>query len=245
MSHRIKILVVEDEAIIAMDLEMMLLDMGYHVVGCAQNHFQAISLLNEHRPDIVLLDIFLKSSESGIETAAYINENQKIPFIFISSYSDSLTLGEAKKTNPAAYLVKPFKQEDIFAAIEVALANFSKKNETHKSEFTQTLFNDCIFVKQKDSFVKIPLAEVLCFSTEKNYLDVISSRGKYVIRNTLSDMMEELKDKPFIRIHKSHAVNSHHVSEIRYDEVILTNGAAVPLGRAYRESLLDSLKTHS
>lgn len=80
--------------------------------------------MKKYNPNIVLLDINLEDEVNGIEIAEYINEHHKIPFIYLTSYSDSDTFNKAK-TNPMAYITKPFKKSDIYTNIELALYNFN------------------------------------------------------------------------------------------------------------------------
>jgi len=113
----VRILIVEDELIIAEDMSNMLSNMGYTIVGIAMDFEEAITLLNEDKPDLILLDVNLGGKKDGINLAEEINLTYNIPFIFTTSYSDTATLERAKKTNPVNYLVKPFKSEQLFTAI--------------------------------------------------------------------------------------------------------------------------------
>ena len=122
-----KILIVEDEPIIAEDLSMILQKAGYQIVGIANDGSTALDLLHSQHPEIVLLDIALDSSMSGIDIAKVINEKYHIPFIFITSFSDKHTLEQAKNVYPHGYIVKPFKKKDILANIEIALHRSHKK----------------------------------------------------------------------------------------------------------------------
>jgi len=116
-----KILIVEDEAIIAEDLKFMLKSLGYDVIGVAMKYNKAIEILSNTTPDLILLDIILGGAKSGIDLAHEINKNFNIPFIFLTSHADKLTVEQAKATKPLGYLVKPFHKEDIFATLEVAM----------------------------------------------------------------------------------------------------------------------------
>ncbi|MGK4567487.1 response regulator [Flavobacterium sp. 3HN19-14] len=116
----IRILVVEDELIIAEDMCNVLSNMGYGVVGNAMDYEEAIAFLDAEKPDLILLDVNLNGKKDGIDLAEIINQNYEVPFIFTTSYSDAVTLERAKKTNPINYLVKPFKKEQLFTAIEMA-----------------------------------------------------------------------------------------------------------------------------
>lgn len=121
----IRVLIVEDEPVIASDIEMTLGTDDFQVVGIAYNSTKAIDFLHRVQPDIVLLDIAIRGDKDGIEIAHIINERYKIPFIYITSFSDRDTLDRAKATFPAGYIVKPFKDRDIVIAIEMAMYRFS------------------------------------------------------------------------------------------------------------------------
>ena len=120
---KINIMIVEDEFIIANDLAMMLERLGYFVCGIAKNYQKAVAILEEQKPDLIMLDINLGAGPDGFELARHIGSEYKIPFIFATSYSDQKTVLEAKISLPNGYLLKPFSQEDIYVAVEMALTN--------------------------------------------------------------------------------------------------------------------------
>jgi CheY-like chemotaxis protein len=119
-----KVLIVEDEFIIAEDLKEILLELGYRVTGIAKDIEEAKNKLTQEVPDIALLDIRLRAGDDGIDLARFIRKNYKLPIIFITSYSDKDTLNQAKQVKPDGYLVKPIEKGDIFSSIEIALSNF-------------------------------------------------------------------------------------------------------------------------
>lgn len=125
-----KILIVEDEPIIAEDLAVIVQKEGYQVVGIANDGITAMDMLHSQQPDIVLLDIALDSKLSGFDVAKVINDKYQIPFIFITSFSDKHTLEKAKDVYPHGYIVKPFKKRDILANIEIALHRNLKKPQS-------------------------------------------------------------------------------------------------------------------
>jgi DNA-binding NarL/FixJ family response regulator len=130
----IRILIVEDEPIIAEDLAVILKKEGYQIAGVANDSTTALDMLHTHSPDLALLDISLGSSGSGIDIAAIINEKYKIPFIFINSFSDLYTLDKVKDVYPHGYIVKPFKKKDILANIEIALhRNLQKQKSLYRT----------------------------------------------------------------------------------------------------------------
>jgi len=118
---KIKILIVEDEYIIANDIQTSLENMGYEVCGMAASGEKALALTKKLSPDLILMDIMLKGDMDGIETAAMIRETDDISVIFLSAYSDDGILDRAKQTLPFGYLIKPFRDRELKAAIEMAI----------------------------------------------------------------------------------------------------------------------------
>ena len=118
-----KILIVEDEFVIAHDLRNILTRLGYEVIGIALSEAKAVPLLEQQTPDLVLLDIQLKGNKTGIDIAHLLNDRYQVPFVFVTSFSDQQTIAQVKDTRPFGYLLKPFKPEQIYAAVEIALAH--------------------------------------------------------------------------------------------------------------------------
>jgi transcriptional regulator with GAF, ATPase, and Fis domain len=114
-----KILIVEDEYIIANDLQIILHAAGYPVIGIARSVAKALVLIGQQRPDVVLLDIYLKGPETGIDLAQQLNEIN-IPFIYISANDNQRVLEAVKATEPSGYIVKPFREKDVLTALEIS-----------------------------------------------------------------------------------------------------------------------------
>ena len=111
-------LIVEDEAIIAMDIQRRLKTIGYTYSIIKGHSADAINYLSLHDPDLILCDINIHGDLDGIDVAAYVQEHKSIPLIFITALSDKGTLDRAKKTLPYGYIVKPFTDKDLHSAIE-------------------------------------------------------------------------------------------------------------------------------
>ncbi len=126
--HKKGVLIVEDEVLIAAEIEMYLEELGFTVVGHTLSGDLAIDLISESNPDIVLLDISIKGSLNGIEVAQFIRKNHNIPFLFLTSHSDSVTLEKAKLTRPYGYVVKPFNKKDLNDNIQEALLTYEREN---------------------------------------------------------------------------------------------------------------------
>ncbi|MEO0724999.1 MAG: response regulator transcription factor [Bacteroidota bacterium] len=116
-----RIIIVEDEAIIADEIQMMLELMGHEVVANIQNGDRALDAFALKKAELALLDITIKGSLNGIDLARIIREKYNFPFVFLTSHSDMGTLSEVKTTYPYGYIVKPFTQQNLLTAIELAL----------------------------------------------------------------------------------------------------------------------------
>jgi response regulator of citrate/malate metabolism len=115
----IEVLIVEDEFLVANDLRVILKLAGYKVNGIAASFEEADQNLQNHKPDLVLLDIRLKGKLSGIDFARKLRA-ENIPFIYLSANSSQEVLEEAKSTDPYGFLVKPFREKDLLVALEIA-----------------------------------------------------------------------------------------------------------------------------
>lgn len=116
-----KILIVDDEVVVAEDIRRQLRSLGYVVVGVVASGSEAVQLAGEHRPDLILMDIKLKGQIDGIDAARTIQAQYGIPVIYLTAFSDEETLERARHTLPLAYLIKPFVSSDLRAALELAL----------------------------------------------------------------------------------------------------------------------------
>lgn len=116
-----RIVIVEDERIVAFQLKQQLIKLGYDVPAVATSSVQALQAISEFRPDMVLMDINIDGDIDGIETASRIPEEYKTPVIYLTAYSEMATLRRARETNQYGYLIKPYSEHDLLATIQMAL----------------------------------------------------------------------------------------------------------------------------
>jgi PAS domain S-box-containing protein len=129
-----KILIVEDEPLIAMEIEDRLISMGYAVSGVVSSGEKAIKKIAQTSPDLVLMDIMLEGDMDGVEAASQIRALFDIPVIYLTAYADSKTLERARISEPFGYLIKPFQERELHAAIEMALYKHSMEKKLRESE---------------------------------------------------------------------------------------------------------------
>lgn len=122
MNPQVRILIVEDEAVVAMDIRSQLERLGYEVVGTASTAGQGIEKARIAGPDLILMDIQLAGTRSGIDAAGLIRSEFRTPVVFLTAFADAGTLAKAKEVSPYGYIVKPFDEQDLKTAIEIALS---------------------------------------------------------------------------------------------------------------------------
>ena len=232
MTKKIKIGIVEDEMIIASVIQDCLEKLNYQVVKPVISFNEAIEMLYNEQPDMVIIDIRLSGNKDGIDLAEYIRGNYSIPFIFLTANSDKETLSRAKKTNPNAYLLKPFSQNDLFAAIEIGLNNFEMQKAMNSKAQTS------IVIKDGYNLVNVPFSEMVYFVCADNYLQLLLINGKKLLtRSTIAEMNNRLPQDQFCQISRSIIINKNFISKIEKNNV-LVNDLQLPITSTYRQKLI-------
>jgi PAS domain S-box-containing protein/putative nucleotidyltransferase with HDIG domain len=163
----IRILIVEDERLVARDIENMAVSQGYEVCGIASTGDQAIEIAAESQPDLVLMDVVIKGSIDGISAAEKIWESYRIPIIYVTAYADEHTLKRARLTEAFGYILKPFDERELKIAIEMAYYKSSMGMKLHeREEWLSTLLKsigDGVIATDKSGVISFmnPLAERL------------------------------------------------------------------------------------
>jgi DNA-binding LytR/AlgR family response regulator len=233
--------------IIAEDLKDILENLGYSVEGIAISAREALQLIEEYSPDLLLLDIHLKGGKDGIDLAHEIRDHYRIPFIFLTSHADKQTLLRAREVNPYGYILKPFEDQAIDAAIQIALANFEKDmNQVSQSDRSDhgsdMILNDSLFVRSNGMLVKIRFADILYLEADGNYTNVYAKDKRFALRSILKALEEKLTSHHFVRIHKSYLVNLAQIDAIDSQSVHIGN-KEIPISRSQHSWLLNQIKT--
>ena len=157
-----------------------------------------------------------------------------VPFIFLTSNSDTRTVERAKECQPSAYLTKPFKKEDLHIAIEIAMHNYTKLHSDRQNiQF--------VFVKQSNLFQKVNITDVSYLKSEGNYVEIhLNSGKKYLERGSMSEILLKFPEDFLFQVHRSFLVNLEHLSAVN-SSFILINNEKISIGRKYYPNLLKKL----
>ncbi len=246
MEQKFKILIVEDDSIIAEDLAGYMEDFGYQVLQTASNAEEALKVLKGELPDLILLDVGLEGEIDGIHLANLIQEKYELPFIFLTAYHDDKTIERIKATRPAGYLVKPIDERSLKTSIEVGLYNFMHSHheatdkEGHDMKI-DIINNDHFFIKVKQGLQKIFLKDILFFEAYDNYAYVHTLDKKHIVSMPLISIENKIPSKYFIRVHRSYIINIEKIHGIEDDNIII-DGKSIPIGKTYRSDIMKLIK---
>ncbi len=223
-----KILIIEDEPLIAEDLQITLEQANFEIIGPYHSGPDDLREIIDLKPDLALLDINLNTAVDGVDIAKHLSPH--FPIIFVTSYYDEQTLNRVLKVKPHGYIVKPYREEEILMNVRLALAKKTwERNQDPK-----------ISIKTGNKSTFIEKSEIAYLKAESNYTRIIMKNNKeYVVSQTLKIIQAKLCKLNFVRIHKSYVINSTIVQGISGGKILLV-GTSIPIGRTYK----DALKKH-
>ena len=215
MSLNTKILIVEDEILIADFIADFLNKKGFSNIEMAHKPEIAVKFFQSFEPEIVLMDINLNGENAGIELAK--NTNKDAAVIFLTGQNDEFLMNKALATNPETYLTKPIKEDDLMAAIKLVLL---------KKQLNS------ISIKDGYDFIKINHDAILFIKSDNNYIDIHTTSKKYSIRQSLDGFLEEIANSNFIRVHRSYIVNSSKIQKKTKSSLFIENHE-IPFSKKY------------
>jgi len=241
-----KILMVEDDMIIAADISMQLTKFGYEVIGICTRGEDALKTIENNRPDLILMDIVLTGKMNGIEAAQVILENFQIPLIFLTSNSDDATFQQAITAKPYAFISKPFQKSDLERTIKLTLRRIAVEQESLPlNEVTDhvSAMNDRLFIRYKGQMVKVLLSEILYVEADRNYCKVNTEKQAYLLSVPLRNIESQLPSDKFMRVHRSFVVNLQRIDAIsEYHEFLTIQSYRIPIARRTKEEVVKRLK---
>jgi two-component system, LytTR family, response regulator LytT len=233
-SHLCKILIAENEAIIAESLYQVILELGFQPYEPAGTTNEAIERINNTAADLAIVDIHTGNNFSGFKVAEVLN-NKNIPFIFIINQYNKQTLTMAQQLNPFAYLVKPFTKEHIQAAISQVVNQQALKYQQ------AGVLPQQVFIKDGHKSINLSPSEITYLQADDKYITIYLSTGKkYLVRGPLSSVISQLQLSSLVQVHKSFVINTVHIKAVKYDELFIKN-SLIPIGRTYRDELKKKL----
>jgi DNA-binding LytR/AlgR family response regulator len=237
-SAKKKILIVEDQPIIAADLSGYMKDFGYQPLPSVKSAEDALLLLENIQVDCVLIDINIEGDMDGVELAHQIKETYGIPMIFITALHDDHTIKRITSSGASAYLVKPVSEYSLRASIELAL---HKEERVHSPKLKVEKEHEDFYIKYKNQLRRISAEEVNVCEAYDNYVYLHTNEGKFLIHSSLKAVAEKLVPFDFMRVHRSYIVNMKSIDSLEGDDILI-NGLRIRIGKTYREEFMSQIR---
>ncbi|MDO5981096.1 LytR/AlgR family response regulator transcription factor [Flavivirga spongiicola] len=239
-----KVLIVEDEFSIALDIKTSLKKIGYNIVGIASNYKEAMRYAEEEMPDAVIMDINISGEKNGVEAAKDIYDKYKIPIVFLTAYGDDNTFKEALKSRPFGFLLKPFNIKELSFSIQIALQQ-RVENEAPKSTMSNNTvpnnkISETLFIKDKSQLISVKIKDILWVEAMDNYTQIITKDKKILANMFLKEFYEKVPQDKFLRIHRSYMVALDKIDKIE-NRFVFIEAHRIPISKAYKSQLLERL----
>jgi DNA-binding LytR/AlgR family response regulator len=243
--EKIKIVIVEDEFVIAEDIRLRLEDSGYEVLAIFDNAEKAISFITKEIPDIILVDINLVGAMDGIELVKQVQLKMQLPIVYITANSDKATYDRARATHPNAFLIKPFTSANLLASVDLALFNFStghviEQIERHiipNHDRDELLINQSLFIRINGRYKKIHSDDILFIEASGSYAHIQTNDQRYTLSQNLAHFQRKTPLPNLIKIHRSFIVNINKVDAFEESYVFVQNHK-LPLSETHKAEFL-------
>lgn len=240
----LNILVVEDEFLVAADIEESLISLGYRVQNTVASGPAAIAEVEKNLPDLILMDIILKGEMTGIEAATIIGEKHNVPIIYLTANADFATVEKAKISLPYGYILKPFTEKELQTNIEIA--RFKFENDL-KSRIESDQFNkffrlneekkELIMVDSDKGLEKIKLPDVYYIEQSGENCKAHMRGENVLIRSTLDEIASHFPAEKFVRVSRNHLVNIDKIFIAKFPEIIIADKMSVIIvEKEYKEA---------
>ncbi|MBK8404976.1 MAG: response regulator transcription factor [Saprospiraceae bacterium] len=232
--NKLRILIVEDEILIAETIRLYLQEYGHETSAICISYEEAIEKYHLHLPDLILLDIRLFGDKSGIDMANYLNTlDDKPPYIYLTSQYDKRILDLATQTLPYGYITKPFVKETLWTSIETSYA-------LHKSQLvTESKIN----IAEGRSNHLVSVNDILYLKSDHVYLEFYLKNGNQLLsRSNIENYLNKLEAYGFLKCHRSYVVNTNHITSWNKEALILTGGQMIPISKMFKEDVMKRIE---
>ncbi len=242
--QQVKVLIVEDDWLIAESLKVIIEGMGYQVPAIFDSGLEVLKAFRPDFADIVIMDIHLAGPINGVDTSVELKKISPVPVIFVTNnINDAVRKKAIYETNAVYYLSKPFAGSDIRTAIDLALKSLKSDSLAVRHPYEASyLLSNSIFVKDGSGFKKVPLHDVLFLKADGGYCQFVMRDTSILFSENLSYMEEKLGfARELLRVHRSYIVNINYIQRI-HDNRLWIDEIEIPIGKTYRESTKDRFR---
>lgn len=240
-----KILIVEDELLVATDIQESLEMLGYTVIDSVATGADAIQSVNRELPDVILMDIMLRGEMTGIQAAQAINRLHDVPIIYLTANADPATIDKAKFSLPYGYIIKPFTDKDLQTNIEIARFKFmndlkAKMESDQYNKFFQKAAKQAnvVFVDGSKGLEKLHPGLIYYVEGDHQRSVIYTFDGEISLEKPLDEVQKLLPAALFVKVNDTHLVNIQKIFLVKFPEVIVADRMSVLIADADKEDQL-------
>lgn len=243
MDSPLSILIVEDDFSFALELEMLVEDLGYEVAAILDNAVEALELIYNNPPDLILMDIKIKGKISGIEIAENI-AHLNIPTLFITSFNQPTHAVRAKNTNSfIGYMVKPIDKKKLVSHIELAMRTIGLAKLKEDKTIISYPFKENLFFKKNGIYKKINIQDICYITADGNTTYTKTADELYSLSYPLNELEVILMPHAFMRIHRSYLVNLKKIDYLDTNQnQIIIGKEQLPISRTKKRLLVAAIR---
>ncbi len=243
---KIRIVIVEDEFIVAEDIASLMTEHEYEVTQMFSSAEEALPYVLKNPPDILLVDIQLSGAMTGIQLVDKVKQSMSFPVIYITASSDEHTYKKAKPTRPNAFLVKPFTPGNLLTSIDLALYNYSRdkialaNTPKQQDEELHTLIHRTLFVKSNGKHKKMSPDDILFVEAAGSYIHIQTSCDRFTLAQNLSKFLRKTPLDNLQRIHRSYLVNIDKVDSFEESCVYIADHK-IPISETFKDEFFSRI----
>ena len=236
---KIRILIIEDDELIRALLDLIITDLGHHIVASVDNAVDALVAYSVHRPHVVISDIEIKGNIDGIELSKKLLQIRKCQLLFLTGNSNAETFNKAKKLAPLAFISKPIVRVELERSIDLAVEH---SNETIGFVTESMPADGCLYTRIGNKLKKIAIADIEYIEVDGKYSSISVSQRIVNCKISLKELQAKLPQKDFLQVNRSSVINLNCIEEIDMArQIIKMPSAEISIGRNFKESLLNRL----
>jgi len=227
-----EILIVEDDIFVAEDLADVIRENGYHISGIASSAQKALKIIEQHKPTLILMDIELEGEVDGIELAAKIHKQYRVPIIYLTDHHDKRTIERAENIHHSYYVTKPYTRALLASQIRLVL----------EKEAISPTDHEALYLKEKPGSeykVKVNYNDICYLQASGSYCEVWAKQNeeglmkKFFVSKSMAAVVRELPKASFLQVHRSYIVNKQQVNAISKSSLDIA-GELIPIGDNYK-----------
>lgn len=238
-SAKIRILIVEDDDLVRALLDVIISDLGHHIVASVDNALDALVAYSVHRPHVVISDIGIKGSIDGIELAKKLLQVRKCQLLFLTGNTNAETFNRAKKLAPLAFISKPIVRIELERIIDLAVEH---SNDTIGFVTESMPVEGCLYTRIGNKLKKIAIADIEYIEVDGKYSSISVAQRMVNCKISLKELQAKLPQKDFLQVNRSSVINLNCIEDIDMSkQMIKMPSAEISIGRNFKESLLNRL----